>query len=53
MIKAEEGRITYIVGPDGELCTADATGHWCNEPEESGIAGRCGSVEGAAEEKLG
>ena len=33
MIKAEEGRITYIVGPDGELCTADATGHWCNEPE--------------------
>ena len=30
---AQEGRMTYIVGPDGDLYAVDASGHWCNEPE--------------------
>ena len=30
---AAQGRITYIVGPDGGLYAVDASGHWCNEPD--------------------
>jgi hypothetical protein len=29
-----EGRIAYIIGPDGELYPVDFTGHWCNELEQ-------------------
>jgi len=29
---AAQGRITYIVGPDGDLYAVDANGHWCDEP---------------------
>ena len=30
---AAQGRITYIVGPDGDLYAVDANGHWCDEPD--------------------
>jgi hypothetical protein len=54
MNKAESGRISYIVGPDGELCTVDASGHWCNEPESEPFqnGSPVAPVEEAAEENF-
>jgi hypothetical protein len=48
MIKPEKARISIIVGPDGELCTVDANGHWCNDPENEAFqkGGPAASVEG-------
>ena len=51
MNKAEEGRIIYIVGSDGELCSDDASGHWCNEPKNEALqnVSPVAPVGGAAE----
>lgn len=33
---AVQGRITFIVGPDCALYAVDASGHWCDEPNNEG-----------------